>query len=158
MEGTYIQISPNDILPGRTLVSDHNISIQGSTISAFYTCSAQIADSSSNYYVSIYDIDNATMSIDNQMLDVSFCKYSQGYTTTYYSSSKTMYDFYAQQCLMKGVNHFTLDGTTDIDSVLVLNYNKQLCKNRIKTNYQLNITNGTDSIQLRVSTSSLSIP
>ena len=157
MEGINITINPEDILTGRTSIIIDDIVTAGSTIPIFYTCSAQKANSSSNYYISLYQSNAATIA-STQILDVAYGCYTQSYTSSYCSSSQAIYNQYALQCLNYGMDKFTLDGTNYINQIIAINYNQTLLKDRIHTTgYNLLLSHSTYSASLSQVSSSYNV-
>lgn len=150
MNEIYIPINPTDILTGRTTTRVGNVS-SSDTVESFYTCSVQVANSSSNYYISEY-LESSPTITDQQLLDIGFGQYVETYSSQYNSSSCTNYRYYAQQCLISQNSKFSLNGTTDTDKIIFINYNNTLLKNRINiSNYELNLKHGSQEVLLTVS-------
>lgn len=131
-------INQSDILTGRTTLTTANVGT-AATVTLFYSSSIQKVASSSNYYISAYLSNTATGSSDQQLFDIGWGSYS---ATGPAVSAGSNYKWYAQECLVSQNSKFTFDGINLVDSIVFINYNDVLLKDRINpANYSLTFNN-----------------
>jgi len=124
---------------GKRTVTEGCFTNGDGTIDAYYTASAQFAQSSSYYYINVYDLDpqGSQSSSAEIQFDISYGSYgsyinsANDYETTY-EPAQVLYKQYRNILLNSSTDHFTFAGsTTGSDDILIINFKRNRIKEKL---------------------------
>lgn len=146
---SFIRLDPSDLVISADSVVVPTWSTGASTLSTFYTSSAQVASDSGKYYYDIYNANPASGSTSQVQFSIAFGHpYGSGssaYNSTVVGKSPTSTVYGQYRTLLLGDENSSFNGAGDVDGVFIIAISRSRFKEKIKPgSFQYNISADPD--------------